>query len=61
MDGIPYVIVLSPGSGAGVMQVIKMDFAVPITLESDNANPKYAKAGDTYNLEIVHQVQMFII
>ena len=38
--------------GAGVMQVIKMDFAVPITLESDNANPKYAKAGDTITLSI---------
>ena len=34
------------------MQVIKMDFAAPITLESDNANPKYAKAGDTLTLNI---------
>ena len=29
-----------------------MDFAAPITLESDNANPKYAKAGDTITLSI---------
>ena len=52
VDGIPYVFVLSPGGALGVMQVIKMDFAAPITLESDNANPKYAKAGDTITLSI---------
>ena len=40
---------LSPDTA---MQVIKMDFAAPITLESDNANPKYAKAGDTLTLNI---------
>ena len=52
VDGIPYVFVLSRGGALGVMQVIKMDFTAPITLESDNANPKYAKAGDTITLSI---------
>ena len=54
VDGIPYVFVLTPDplSPDTAMQVIKMDFAAPITLESDNANPKYAKAGDTLTLNI---------
>ena len=34
------------------MQVIKMDFAAPLHVESSNANPKYAKAGDTITLKI---------
>ena len=52
VDGIPYVFVLAPGAGNGVMQVIKMDFAAPLHVESSNANPKYAKAGDTLTLKI---------
>ena len=54
VDGIPYVFVLTPGilSNGTAMQVIKMDFAAPLHVESSNANPKYAKAGDTITLKI---------
>ena len=54
VDGIPYVFVLTPGalSGTSAMQVIKMDFAAPLRVESSNVNPKYAKAGDTLTLNI---------
>ena len=54
VDGIPYVFVLTPGklSNGTAMQVIKMDFLDPLRVESSNANPKYAKAGDTLTLKI---------
>ena len=54
VDGIPYVFVLTPDtlSAGTAMQVIKMDFVDPLRVESNNTNPKYAKAGDTLTLKI---------
>ena len=52
VDGASYAFVLSTPGGPSTIHAMKIDFAVPITLESDNANPKYAKAGDTITLSI---------
>ena len=52
VDGISYAFVLSTPGSLSTLHAMKMDFAAPITLESDNANPKYAKAGDTITLSI---------
>ena len=49
LDGQTYALVAGRLSDA--VQIIKLDYSTVISLTSNNANPAYAKAGDTLDLE----------
>ena len=49
LDGQTYALVA--GRSSDGVQIIKLDYSTLISLTSNNANPAYAKAGDTLELE----------
>ena len=56
LDGQTYALAIGRGSDPGNQiipgaQIIKLDYSTLISLTSNNANPAYAKAGDTLDLE----------
>ena len=49
LDGQTYALATSRQLDGA--QIIKLDYSTLISLTSNNANPAYAKAGDTLNVE----------